>query len=196
MKNTLFIIFTIFLIASCDPPNDELFNDQSVKLNATLNNTNEVINLGDTLKFTLTIPDIVVSNTQSVSVSTLQEGFYYLRALKIDTVTKLVNLVQQTDIFMSAGEKNGPSVYCSKAAKPFESLLNFKPSSKGIYYFEIVTQPGRLKVNNSYSANLIVNFAVADKHHVMLDSYFGNGFLAAATQIDQQGFGIYGFKVQ
>lgn len=187
------LILTVLESFQCSK--NQYYNPEFIKLSATLNNPSETIHLGDTLKFKLTIPDVLVSNSQNVAVNNLQRAFYTFDCYKIDTITKRVTLITVNNIFTTEGSTDGYAVYVSNNAKPFTSSLNIVPPEKGIYYVAITPQSGTIKVNNAYEAGLIINFNVTDKHFVMLDYYIGNGFLAAANERDSRGYGFYGFRV-
>ncbi len=87
MKYKFLIVIFPIIFFSCDPPSGQTESD-FVKLNATLNNATETIHLGDTLKFKLTLPDNIVTSTRTVSVNSLQEGWYLFDFVLLDTVLK------------------------------------------------------------------------------------------------------------
>ena len=198
-----FVFGNIFIAGSCDSNNKDIFETEFVKLKGDLNNTDESINLGDTLKFSLTLPNIITGSTQTVTVSSLQEAFYGYRIFRIDTVNRTVFGDAKLKFYLNPGIDNSCQTcftgfaYMQKTALTYGCTLNIIPEIRGVFYLEIIPQPGRLKVNNNYEAGLLINFNVPDKHHTMLDSYFGNnGFLAGAIERDQRGYGIYGFRVK
>ena len=206
MKNkisiTALLISIIFF--SCEPPRGQLEND-FVKLNATLSNTAETIQLGDTLKFKLSLPDNLVTSTRTVSINSLQEGWYQFQFYLIDTILKTGIKMSGNSILVTDGyiSPNGAAVYLSNSNKPFTATINLIPPTKGVYTFEIVSQPGRLMINNSnIPIGLKVNFDVADKHWNMIAYYYNiyfntnvNEFLASVQQRNSEGYGYYGFKV-
>lgn len=125
---------------------------------------------------------------------------------KLDTVARVGIRMSGSSIFISDGHlsTNGiPSVYLSNGIKPFTATLNLIPPTKGIYTLAIVSQPGRLRINNTNPPiGLNVNFAVADKHWNMIayysSTYFNlciSEFLATRQRLDSEGFGFYGFRV-
>jgi hypothetical protein len=173
-SSVIIAIMTIVLI-SCDPPN-KAFDPEYVKLNMTVNDTAEAINLGDTLKFKLTIPDTLNGISQSVTVNTLQEGFYFFTFYQVDTINRIAKRMTGSTIYVTDGNTDGTQVNVSRNAKPFTATLNIVPPSKGIYYVQITPQPGTIKVNGSYEAGLRVNFGVTDKHWIMM-SYYYNQYL-------------------
>jgi hypothetical protein len=91
------------------------------------------------------------------------------------------------------------SYVCNTNQKPYEVKINFKPQTKGLYYLEIIGQPGQFKINNNYNARLFINFNVPNKHYNILSiiSPFAGGqsFYDAAIQSDNEGFGVYFFRV-
>ena len=206
MKNNIFIILLLLSIAffGCEPPRDELKND-FVKLNASLSDSAETIRLGDTLKIKLTLPDNLITSKRTVSVNSLQEGWYAFRFSRLDTVARVGVRMSGSSIFISDGSLsyNGFAVNLSTGNKPFTATLNLIPPAKGVYTLEIVSQPGTLRINNSNPPiGLAVNFAVADKHWNMLAYYYNtyfntdyNAFLASLRQIDSERYGFYGFRV-
>jgi hypothetical protein len=181
--------------------NKNRFNPYYIKLNATLNNTAEYINLGDTLKFKLTIPDTLVSVSQKVPVTSLQQAWYSFTFYQIDTATKLASRMVGKTNFASDGGTLDPysGVYVSKT-KPYTVTLNLVPPAKGLYYLQITPQPGSIDVNDNYHAGLKVNFAVADKHWVNAAKYFNTpnnpDYLTSMAQLDGEGYGWYNFWVK
>lgn len=202
MKTKLLIPVILVFYVSCDSDNKEIFESEFVKLKGDLNKTDESINLGDTLKFNLTLPSVITGTTQTVTVSSFQEAFYGYRIFRIDTVNRTVFGDAKVKFFVSPGIDNSCQTcfngfaYLRTAPAPYTCTLNIIPEIKGVFYLEIVPQPGRIKINNNYEAGLLTNFNIADKRFTMLDSYIGNGFLTAAVERDQRGYGIYGFKVK
>lgn len=205
MKNIFPIIIVLSIIFfSCDPPAGQTESD-FVKLNATLNNAAENIQLGDTLKFKLTLPDNLVTSTRTVTVNSLQEGWYLFDFYLLDTVLKRGVRVSGNSVYISDGHlsANGASVYLSNANKPYTATLNLIPPTKGIYTLSIVPQPGTLRINNSnVPIGLKVNFDVTDKHWNMLAYYYSTyfntssgDFLTSVQQNNTDGYGVYGFRV-
>ncbi len=205
MKNVLPIIIGLSIIFfSCDPPRGQLESD-FVKLNATLNNAAETIQLGDTLKFKLTLPDNLITSTRTVTVNSLQEGWYLFDFYLLDTVLKRGVRMAGTSIYISDGHlsANGASVYLSNGTTPFTATINLIPPTKGVYTFEIVPQSGTLRINNSnVPIGLKVNFDVANKHWPMIAYYYStyfntdqNVFLGQLQDVNNAGYGYYGFKV-
>ncbi len=203
---SLFSLILTTVLFSCDPPRGQLEND-FVKINSTLNNNLETIHLGDTLKFKLTLPDNLVTSTRTVAVNSLQEGWYLFDFALLDTVLKRGvklntnnNAVVITDGYLSA---NAAAVYLSNGNKPYTATINLIPPTKGIYTLSIVPQPGALRINNSnVPIGLKVNFDVTDKHWNMIAYYYNtyfntdtNTFLGQLQDLNNEGYGYYGFRV-
>lgn len=202
MKKIIFLLLaaTPYLMSSTCKK-DDYKNAEAVRLSAAINNSAEIIALGDTLKITLTIPStITTESAQQINVSSLQKGWYGILANRIDTITKQnIGLNNTSAFFITAGSNSGGSIYVSNSNTPYTSVLNIVPPQKGVYYLEILPQPGQLNVNTTNYYGLKVNFAVADKHWVNFANYF-NGpnqpdFLTSVSQRDSEGYGWYCFRV-
>lgn len=205
MKIPVFsILICIILFVSCDPPTGQT-ESNFVKLNATLNNAAETIQLGDTLKFKLTLPDNLVTSTRTVAVNSLQEGWYLFDFYLLDTILKRGVRMSGNSIYISDGylSANGAAAYLSNGNKPYTVTLNLIPPTKGIYSLSIVGQPGTLRINSSnVPIGLKVNFDIADKHWPMIAYYYStyfntdyNTFLGQLQQDNTDGYGYYGFRV-
>lgn len=199
MKNKLFIaiIFLPVLLASkCKK--DYYTGTENVRLRATLNNTNETIFLGDTLKIKLTIPTSFTSESgQTVNVNSVQNGQYSFVFYKIDTVTKIgTRIITSSNISVSKGSIDSylGNVFVYTTNTPYESILNIIPPSKGIYYVQ-VTSGSNLKVNNSYESFMKVNFDVIDIHNSMMSYYLNPAFGNSMVSSQNDGIGIYAFRV-
>ncbi len=185
----------ILTSSSCDPDNKDIFNLENVKLKASLNNLNTAISLGDTLKINILIPDTLLSNTANIYVQSLQKGQFYLKFRKVDTLNNTASLLQQPLYWTTKGiisTTNPFDFEFNNDAKPYGVNINFKPIEKGIYYLEVVSQAGQLKINNSYEARLIVDFNVPDKHISLATPYLGSAWTNEAMTRE---FGIYVFRV-
>jgi len=169
---------------------------ENVKLSAAINNSNQIIPLGDTLKITLLLPDTLVSNTSSLFVQSLQKAQFYMYINKIDTTTTgRATLINQPAYWVTKGSISSTNSFdfeFNKDLKPYGVNINFKPSEKGIYYLEVVSQAGQLKINNSYEARLIVNFNVPDKHIQLASQFLGSAW---ANEAMIREFGVYVFRV-
>lgn len=208
MKNSILtflilIILTVFTSSTCKK--DDYTVSDRLKLSATISDTNEVIRLGDTLKIKLVISDILNAINfngvpNNVAVNNLQEAWYAIRFNKLDTITKTTTVLWGNTPynFTTVGYTDGFGVFTTTANKPYTSVLNIVAPSKGIYTLTVSLTPGHLKANNNgYLANLVVNFAVADKHWVNYAAYFSYGpeLLTSLRQQDAEGFGFYCFRV-
>lgn len=196
MKKSFLILFLpLFIASKCKK--DYYTGTENVRLQATINNENETINLGDTLKIKLAIPPILISESGvSTNVTSVQRGLYSFVFYKLDTVTKTgIRLTDNAGIFMSKGTiDNSLANVNTTTASPYESILNIKPPSKGIYYIQ-VTGLGSIKVNDNYEAFLKVKFSASDIHNVMMSQYVSSSFANSMQESQTNGIGIYAFKV-
>ncbi len=201
MKNILIIlIISLPFIQGAQCKKNQVYLNDFVKLKSVLNNSQETISYGDTLKIKLTIPDLLVTeNGTNISVNTLQQGYYIFTVYRIDTtlMNTIVSINNPTNIFITGGgykPVGENAVYVSSNNKPFTATLNILAPQKGIYYVQIEPSPGRLGVNNLDDLGLKVNFDVADKHWYLYETY-SPGFTASASMLDSQGYGWYCFRV-
>lgn len=194
------IIACCLLFITCDPDNKDIFNTEVVKLKAVIVNTSETILLGDTLRIALKLPDTVISNTGAHPVQSLRRGNFSMYINKADTINRRADLVQMPAYWTEKGAIEGNfSFVMNTNVKPYEVIINLKPAAKGLYYLEVISQPGNLKINNNYDARLIIDFDVADKHYNLLrliSPYFGGQvFYNAFINREVNGFGTYFFRV-
>jgi hypothetical protein len=103
-------------------------------------------------------------------------------------------------IWVSKGNNEGDLSYvCNTNAKPFETHINFKPTERGLYRIDIISQAGQFRINNGYEARLLVNFNVPNKHFNILSIvapfFGGQQYYNAFIQKDNEGFGVYFFRV-
>jgi hypothetical protein len=196
MRNLIFVLI-ISLLISCDPDNKDIFNTERVKLTATLSDTTEILLLGDTLKISLPLPD-TITNSQTFIVQSLQRGQFYMSISKIDTINKKPILITPPNYWVTKGNissTNFLSFEMSKTNKPYGIEIHFKPPSKGLYYLEMTSQPGQLKINNSYEARLFINFNAQNKHFHLAEPFFGQSWVYEVQQIVNEGLGVYVFRV-
>ena len=206
MKKSLIIIIGILPFLQsfrCGKSND-YYNVEipTVKLKSSLNNSNETIRLGDTLKFSLIIPDTldVISKIDGsvtrVPISTLQLCIYGFTFYSIDTILKRgIRITDINHAFVSIGTSNNAgSIYTSTANKPFKSTLNIVPPATGLYYVEFGSQETRIQVNSTLNGGLRMNMDVSNKHWYLIDPFFP-GTTTAALSNDLQGYGYYCFRV-
>jgi hypothetical protein len=198
MNNINIIILILTLLSSCDPNSKEVFNTSQVKLNANINDTTEVILLGDTLVVSLQVPDTVVNTGSSVRVESLQKGEFYLGVYKYDTINKNARILLPPYVFTSKGSisnTNSASMILTNDSKPYEIKINFTPPSKGIYYLEVFSQAGNFDFNQNYKTRLFVNFSVTNRHNNLITPFLGQSWNDAVEQSNREGFGIYAFRV-
>ncbi len=199
MKIIIFFLVTITLF-SCDPDKKDIFNTEVVKINATIESNTENINLGDTIKIKLLIPDTVTTSGSRQIIQTLQRGQFGMTCNLIDTTNKKAVFMNSPNIWITKGSREGNlSFIANTNAKPYEVVVCFKPPVKGLFLIEIISQAGQFRINNNYEARLLVNFNVPNKHLNILSiiaPYFGGQpFYDAAIQKDNDGFGNYYFRV-
>ncbi len=195
MKNLLSIFLLSFIFCACDPDNKDIFNLEVVKIGATLSTTNPTINLGDTLKIKVEMPTAVNGSSGSINVNSLQKAQFYMYINKIDTITNRAILLQQPLYWTSKGAispTNAVNFEYTTNSSPYGVDINFKPQEKGIYYLEVLSQAGQIKLNNVYDARLIVNFNVPDQHLHLATPFFGSAWTNNAQTREP---GTYVFRV-
>lgn len=199
MKKHFLLLFALQLIifSSCDPDNKDIFNTERVKIFGTINNVNESISLGDTLILTVPISDTIYNQFATATViHNLQSAEFYMQIYRIDTLNKRPQLVERSSYWTALGNispTNSFNFLFNNNQKPYSVIVNFKPQQTGIYYLEVVTQPGKLKVNNSYEPRLIVSFNIPNKHIYIAQPYLGAFW---ANDADIREAGTYVFNVQ
>lgn len=199
-KYWLFIV--VIIIYSCDPPRQ--YHDTFVKLQATLNDSSETIHLGDTLKFTLTLPDTLFANSETgsetIPVNSVQKVDYPFYFYQIDTTSASI-LVKRISgnkaTFATNGmSDDGTQVRMAINGKPYTVTLNVVPPSRGLYNIYIPQMLGNIGVNNrSQYVGFALNFKVRNKHWYLFDPY-NPGFTDAIAAADYNGFGSYLFRVK
>ena len=195
MKIIIFVFITLVGFCSCDPDNKDIFNTEFVKLMATISDTSSVIALGNTLQITVALPDTIVSNTSKYYVHNLQQAQFFMRIKKVDTSNSRSVIIMQPIYWVTRGTISSTNTFdfiFSNTTKPFGVNINFKPIEKGIYYLEVVSQAGKLKINSAYEARLIVDFNVSDRHTDLAAPYFGQAW---ANESMTRQFGTYVFRV-
>ena len=201
MKKLKFIaiILVPIIITCCNPSAGLEPITEFVKVNATISDGSENITLGDTLQIKLTLPDSIVTNIRTLPLQSLQYGFFAMSAFKIDTANRRGIGITFPKIWASVGTMDNLSFELKKISKPYEVIINFKPTEKGLYRFEVVPQAGRLDFNGSIKTYLLTNFNVQNKHYNILSiiaPYFsGQAYYDAFVQRDSEGFGVYFFRV-
>ena len=194
----LYFVTTIFF--SCDPDKKDIFNTEVVKINATIESNTEKINLGDTIKIKLLIPDTVTTSGSRQIIQTLQRGQFGMTCNLIDTANKKAVFMNSPNIWLTKGSREGNlSFIANTNAKPYEVVVCFKPPVKGLFLIEIISQAGQFKINNNYEARLLVNFNVPNKHFnilaIIAPHFGGQQYYDAFVQKDIDGFGVYFFRV-
>ena len=195
MKSFIFILATIILCNACNPKAALLYNLDVVKVNATFNNTNAIINLGDTIKLSVQIPDVLTSSSGNITVQSIQRAQFNLKFNKVDTLTNLSILLYPPLFWTTKGNMNSPNggdFEFSKGTKPHSVDICFKPQTKGIYFVEVLSQAGIIMVNNGYDGSIVVGFNVPNKHIELASPYFGNAW---ANEAQTREPGIYVFRV-
>jgi hypothetical protein len=205
MKKMLIIgLAVIPFLQSSTCKKDKYRDADSVKLKATLSDTSEAINLGDTMKVTLIIPDVIVTETgQNTFVNSLETGEFVIVCVRFDTINRtVVGLNNTSSFFVSEGTSIEGTVSVRNTSRPYRAVINFIPPQKGYYKLNINPQPGKLQVNNNSFYGLNVNFNVANKHWNTIAYYYNvyfntdtNQLLNEYRQLDNEGYGYYGFRV-
>ena len=200
MKKLLCItVISLLFLTACEPDDKDIFNLEKIKIKGRINNTSLAIFLGDTIKLDIRIPDTIQSSSGNLIVQSIQYANFYMRILKIDTISNRALQPNPSSIWTSNGSISTTNSYnylFNLAVKPYQCTINFKPQEKGIYYFEVVTQPGDFKINASFEARLYVNFDVPDKHlHLIPAALGGQSLVNAINEAESEGFGFYVFRV-
>ncbi len=189
----------IGLLSSCTSDNKDIFNFEIVKLSAILNNNNENLSLGDTLKISLQLPDTLFNAADAFFVHSVQQAQFYMYINKIDTINNRTSLVNSSSYWTTYGSISPTNIFdfqFEKDTKPYGVVIYFKPPQKGIYYLEVVSQAGQLRINNTYESRLYVNFKVPNKHLNLASQFLGGQiWLDNAILKDSEGFGKYVFRV-
>ena len=195
MKSILLFAAISFIIISCNPSAGLELNLETVIIGATLNNTNVSIALGDTLTMKVKIPDVVSSTSGNINVQSLQRTQFYMYINKIDTITNRATLIPSAQYWTTKGTISSTSPFdflFNTNSAPYEVILNFKPQAKGIYYLEVISQPGKIRVNNAYDGRVVVNFNVPNQHLHLATPFFGVDWTNNAQTIVS---GTYVFRV-
>jgi len=202
MKKYRFLLIVITVIYSCQPPRQ--YHDTFVKLQATINDSSETIHFGDTLKFTLTLPDTLFASTQTgsetIPVNSIQRVDYPFCLYQIDTTAPTISVKRingnQATFATNGNSEDGGQVIMSVHGKPYTVTLNVVPPSKGLYYIQIPQMLGNIGVNNrNQYIGLVLNFKVNNKHWYLFDPY-NPGFSNGIVSTDYDGFGYYLFRVK
>lgn len=195
MKKIFYLASVIFSLFSCDSNDKDIFNLEKVKIGANLSNNNSMINLGDTLKINVKLPNDLSSSSGVINIQSLQKAQFYMRIFKADTVNNVANVVPRTSFWTSKGSISSTNEFdyeFNNSNIPYEVIINFKPQLKGIYYFEVVSQAGQIKVNNAYEGRLIIDFNVPSRNVNLAAPFFTPAWAAEAQSRE---FGLYVFRV-
>jgi hypothetical protein len=201
MKNSLYLLLSIvFYVSSCEPNEIKpIFNTESVKLIGSISDTNEVIHLGDSLKFSIQVPDTISTTSGKLAVQSLGYSIFIMRILKVDTTNYTAILPNASSIIIKNGSfaSSLGNYVLNYSQKPYGFDLSFKSQEKGIYYFNVVTQPGDIRINNNYQARLFIGFNTVNNHLHLVSPYFGGQTWEndIIMQNINQGFGFYVFRV-
>lgn len=203
------IIFILFaqLLTGCEDWKLEGPEVYTFTINGTLNNTSEVITLGDTLHFEVRMPDTVRSSNglgrvRTEPVNSVQISPSYVYSIyQIDTVNNRIYPLQDQpsyyDSYVNPGMLlSGPnSPYMQINTYPYRSVLHLIPKRKGIFYLEIREFAALFKINKNFEGKLTVNIDLPDKHLQLISKYLGADFLQYAAQRAARGYGTYAFRV-
>lgn len=195
MNKIFFFTIVIIVFCTCDSNDKNIFNLERVKIGAILNNNNSLINLGDTLKVNVKLPNDLSSSSGVINIQSLQKAQFYMRIFKADTVNNIANVVSRTSFWTSKGSISSTNEFdfeFNNTNIPYEVIINFKPQLKGIYYFEVVSQAGQIKVNNAYEGRLIIDFNVPSRNVNLAAPFFTPAWVAEAQSRE---FGLYVFRV-
>lgn len=196
--NTSLIAVLVMGITYCTPDHarDLKFSNEFVKISGVFSSNNRVLALGDTLQFNITLPDTVASTSNRVSVNSLQECFFNMYVMKIDTVNRKGTFLVPPIYWVSRGysKPTGSIVYYfDTRTKPYRLTVNIRPLEKGIYLFSVASPPGELRINNGFAANLLVDFDVPSRNIDLARPYLDDAWVNDALTRPQ---GTYVFKVE
>jgi hypothetical protein len=195
----LLVIFTVNNVA-CNPSSGkDIFTTEIVKLSATILSNAENITLGDTIKINFKVPDTVITSGSTQIVRSLQRVQFGMEIDKIDTISKRGTLMMPPLTWVSKGSNEGNLSFVTSTIYPYELQINFKPIESGLYSIKVIYQAGQFRINNNFEGRLSVNFNVPNKHLNILSlisPYFGGqAYYNAVIQKDNDGFGVYFFRV-
>ena len=200
MKRVLLFLALLPLLLSSMCKKDYYTGFEEIDLSLRIDKPAVSIRLGDTLKFALTIPAQVTSESGVVnSVSSVQKSLYGFTFYRLDTLTSTVARITAREAIRATKGSLDPSlgtISTTKAGAPFESVLTLVPPARGLYYLQLGGN-GAFKINNNYEANLRLKFDVPDKHWQIFDPYLPGFSAAAANPMqDSYGTGFYCFRVK
>ncbi len=200
--------YCFFLIAVCISSfschTTRQYHDTAVNFLATINDSSETISFGDTLKFTLTLPDTLFANAQTgfdtIPVNSVQRVDFPFRFHQIDTASTTTSVKRingnEATFATNGTSDDGAQVRMAVHGKPYTVTLNVVPPSKGLYNIFIPQMLGNIGVNNrSQYVGLALNFKVRNKHWYLFDPY-NPGFSDGIAEADYNDFGSYLFRVK
>ena len=200
MKRTFLFLGLLPLLLSSMCKRDYYTGTESVRLKLSVNRPAESIRLGDTLKFTLTIPSPVTSESGIVNtVNSVQKSLYGFTFYRFDTLTATLQRITAHEAIQAAKGALDPSlgtISTTRAGAPFASVLALVPPARGLYYLQLGGS-GAFKINNDYESGLRLKFDVPDKHGRIFDPYLPGFSAAVADPLhDSYGTGFYCFRVK
>lgn len=192
------LLASVFTAISCTPVEvrEDQYNQELVKLAGTFSKTNRVLALGDTLQLNITVPDTIAGTAGRIKVYSVQEGLVNMYIDKLDTVNRRGILLRPPNFWITRGGISNSGMvayYMETATKPFGLTVNILPSERGIYMITILSQLGRLNINNNYRAKLLVDFDVPSRNIDLARPYLDDAWVNDALTRPQ---GTYVFKVE
>jgi hypothetical protein len=196
MPERLLVCWLAMLFVACDPvPHEELYPSQTATIIGKLNSKTGAIPLGDTLSLYLEIPDTLNTNPGQVVITSLQRAEVFIDVHLIDTVGNRGLLLKPPLYWTSLGQispSNSTAFIFSSATKPYQLKIHFKAAARGLYFFGVSSQRGKIKANNGFVANLIVNFDLPSRYTELAEPYLGTDW---ANGIRFRDAGGYVFRV-
>lgn len=211
MKKKFFLAITIMVLTtgltalySCDPPRECtdpqcLYSDVNTSVEGKLTgNTNALIHLGDTLQFSMKIPDTLSTNYGEIVFGRLHADSFFGITL------------QSFDSIVNGHEMAGSKIYTIKPDKygtmpnglktwdytTREYQCKIVPQKKGKYILNILG--GRIEMTASDGKSWLINptiIPVVDLHHSLYVSWFPTlNQSQASSEIEATSF-MYCFEV-
>jgi hypothetical protein len=205
MRRILIVLYILLFSISCDPPRSSIRTNDSINLKAEVNDTSEILKIGDTLKVYVRVNEMVRTDMGLVTVEkVLSNSFFSCILSNIDTLTGYGQLILFNDLNAPVLKRMTKGNFTASLENswnfnltaPYEVEVQLIMKRKGVFVLEIQPQAGILNYNNSKKANVFVNFNVVNKHHDLLGKYLGVPYVLSLAQREQLGFGTYGFRVE
>lgn len=184
-----------FLFAYCDPPRHEIYPSEIVKITGIFNDVDGLLNLGDTLRFQIQVPDTLFASSGPVVVGSVQRAEFLMDICRLDTVAKRVVLLQPPLYWAGPGQvsaSNTTTFLLRSATKPYQLDLHFTPDKKGLYFIGITGQMGQLRANNGFAARILVAFDLANRNTGWAEPFLGSSW---ANDVRFREAGGYVFRV-